>query len=947
MSNPPIDPRNWSSDNSLKRFLIFGMPFLLILCIVIGLMVKEGHPIFKRMRGNDMAYMPLDEDGQGSIGKANLLFAELLKLSNDTVVACDLDALNRRYPAFQFAMPYPNTAFSSTLVIADEEGVVQKQLTQDVAQYVSDLRLVGICVDSIHDPELRAFYVNSDLPRLLSQQSEHLAEKYFRIRGRMTPGTRNKARCNTYEITSVEAIASQKRVSLMKDPWHGVILAPENCLFPSSRYVYIVIGNTVLPIPCDIPYNPHLNTFRVSLPDCHVTDANGGEIDYYAYAKSFQAARPCSGISFEFPLSSGQRNPSLVLHADRTGGGDQAIKIRLRGKSLITYDVYSPASGYHSYQDSDNAGIVDHEVKFESGMKVVVSASNGSGSRDKVIEFSIFKQNPLRILSSRINTYKGLSRYTISQQSTDLATQQLVRSLSLHLPNESCPVDTVRATVDPLLSHEFEREIKQYVAGLKKTFPGRYEMSVTIMDMANGHVLATPFYSDDINRLAPELRLTRKNPALVRRSIGSVFKPLMALAAVETNHSLIGLDTRRSGAYHLIGKDVASFFGKTTTDWGSSSMWNGTDMSNFLGYSDDVYPVALAALSMAGYSDHSNLTGENNLNPRLGQPGSIFARNDQQFRLTIPNGYSSFNDVELLATIDRLYNIVSDYSEHESDRSRNAFWQNVYTRHNGEDVTGEGYFALDDITPECTNMHYSQWVEPYSLTLRQGLVPWVLGQANNQWNCVKVAEAWTRMMTKQPLNAVFVAADSAVTPVPARISLVHQITDSLKIGRGFDPQDNHDRVDAMWDQMLDCLQAAQRVQGWGATLHPMYEAVQRLNRNRGLANDNALLLFSKTGTPAVYSQYEMQEIGGRVKYIDMGLYTFSLLSQGRYRALKQYGAADGFVTPGITCVVRIVRITDDKPKSDGIESSHARNFFSANDSRLNKLYDMTSRYYRK
>jgi hypothetical protein len=45
------------------------------------------------------------------------------------------------------------------------------------------------------------------------------------------------------------------------------------------------------------------------------------------------------------------------------------------------------------------------------------------------------------------------------------------------------------------------------------------------------------------------------------------------------------------------------------------------------------------------------------------------------------------------------------------------------------------------------------------------------------------------------------------------------------------------------------------------------------------------------------------------------------------------------------CVIRITRITRQKPSDDGVSSTHARNFFSANKRRLQKFYEMTRQYY--
>ena len=132
-------------------------------------------------------------------------------------------------------------------------------------------------------------------------------------------------------------------------------------------------------------------------------------------------------------------------------------------------------------------------------------------------------------------------------------------------------------------------------------------MSVTIMDLHTGEVLASPFYTDLFDHADyPEaLRMTIRNPSLSRRSIGSTFKPMVALAAVEASPTLLNMNTASPARYHADFKAkpaTAQFFGRRTHPWAEKTKnhWGGCDFTTFLYRSDDVYPVALAALAMTG-----------------------------------------------------------------------------------------------------------------------------------------------------------------------------------------------------------------------------------------------------------------------------------------------------------------------------------------------------------
>lgn len=204
---------------------------------------------------------------------------------------------------------------------------------------------------------------------------------------------------------------------------------------------------------------------------------------------------------------------------------------------------------------------------------------------------------------------------------TDRFTQQVIRGLSSTMRNTLFR-DTVQLSIDPLLSAAFEEELKGYCENVLKkasdihaSSTDQWELSMTVMDMATGNVLAVPYYRSEDNNVDYDVAIGRKNPALLRRYIGSAFKPLLALAAVEATPSLVGLNT--VGKYSLdrssivLGKDgkaksgKASFYGTTVDAWALSQktqgFWFGCQrIGDFLAHSDDVYPVAMAVLSLAG-----------------------------------------------------------------------------------------------------------------------------------------------------------------------------------------------------------------------------------------------------------------------------------------------------------------------------------------------------------
>jgi hypothetical protein len=121
-----------------------------------------------------------------------------------------------------------------------------------------------------------------------------------------------------------------------------------------------------------------------------------------------------------------------------------------------------------------------------------------------------------------------------------------------------------------------------------------------------------------------------------------------------------------------------------------------------------------------------------------------------------------------------------------------------------------------------------------------------------------------------------------------------------------------------------------------------------------------LIVLAKTGTPDGYRRAETWQLSGSEKYYDIGQFVFSLMRKSSFDSLK-YKAGDADEKTqgkikGITCVVRITRIYDQKTDDTGLWSKHAREFFAKFDNgnnrfdedamnRLKKLYHMTQKYY--
>lgn len=874
-----IDP-NWSNIRNrhfvLRPFLVAGV-FLLLIVFAVFMSFFKGCTSLGEVAKEDV-YSPVKED-KGFVAKADRLLEELLADCDETVVAVDLKSLNRKYPSLIFALPY---AMDDATCI---EG--------------GDLRLVGINNDKIKD-KWKQFYFNSRLQQLLQQQSDNISETYFSIKLR-SESKKGKLDLN---VKSIKLIPSMFKVALSKDPWTGTIIANDNGLFNDENSVYLTYGNTVLPLHRNrsVPMLDPLKVYVVgSELKLNKRDRHFNYYDYYQ--KTYKTDR-----SVSIPLTSDVR----------------AVNFCCKGDTLVISSSYTFKYGRGKEQSGRNV-----RIPIRDGEKLVFYDNLNN---KKIAEFTVNTHNPALTLSSIIRSNLGSSRYNIARSQTDLFTQQMIRGLSRHLSNKDS-VNDVNITIDPLLSKEFEDDLIKAITEARRgvgDYKSEYDISLTIMDLATGNVLASPFYMTRFEKeLSDEsLQLITKNVSLRRRYIGSTFKPMLALAAVLSNSDLLSLNTPGMVSIQP-GEEFVNFHGRKSKLWASKarSHWGGTNFTTFISRSDDVYPVSLAALAM------SQATG-NYGTLSLGEK-SVFCMNNgllylKKDKLDVNNPFPYW--------LSQLYAANYD-SESSSDLQ---LWSGLYARNDVENqesgpfddcfgidgrAKSENYrdrnFGLEEISPDITNLHLNQLYEGGEF--RTTLVPFVLGQGSNEWNCIKLAEAWCRMIGKRDVRAHFIKHD--VVDADRIYSGEEEMRPSVRGNRTMQ------QVSAAWNQFLEKFEAAQV----GSLLGKMKTAVQNLNSSVG----EDLVLFSKTGTPDEYVRNELPMLMASRRGLDVGMYTFALVKRSELNKIKA-----GQPGKGIVCVVRMNRTYDSRRnKTEGLSSSNARDFFSAHPERLRKLYDMTKNYY--
>lgn len=925
MAEPKID-NNWHSDRNfrMRSFLVAGTSLLLLTVALILSTVKGCIPLGQH--GQLDFFAPSEDDGVGFVGKTNQLLEELLKDVDTTIVVYNLNQLNQRYPALEFALPYGE----------DGKSVIE----------TADLRLVGIHPERIKDEKWRNFYYNSRLPQLLRQQREEMGETYFDIRAK---GVKDKKGRRHIEISSIRLYASMFKVALVKNPWKGEIHGRQNCLFSDTSAIYLTYGGSMVPVPVQPNHDAigaPKQTISAVMDTCMLLDAHGHPLDYYQIYKN---AFDRSNVDRERAVSikmcetrGGEPQVNFVISCARKGKVKE-LKIHQSEADVLVFGSAGKVDTIKASKRGPEKAV--KPITVTDGMKLAVCKSGR-----KLGEFVVNTTDPTRVLSSIIQSNTGQMRYNIPAGQTDLFTQQVIRGVTRHLSADD-HVASVDLSIDPMLSLELENAITDFVHSLPGKLPAgkpatqkneQYDMSVTVMDIATGEVLATPFYTTkfDPADYPQQLKMTTRNVALSRRFVGSTFKPFVALAAVQANPGLLDLNT--SGKVHLNPKTneakrvdpnrTADFLGYTIKNpWAqlAASHWNGCDFTNFLMHSDDVYPAALAAIAMGGgkSADAIAVKGGNSFFQKKAD-GDLYL---QDKATPDPKSHPFFSWMAHITCAN--YDTDDDYCERNPLRG---------IQDEKADYDSRTY-GLREITPDVTNLHFDLFTQ--GGRFRSEVVPWVLGQGSNEWSAVTMAQAWARMIGRHDVIATY---------IDTKGDKVSSLTDAevYKIFPGCNTQGGSIRaasqINDTWNTFLDKLSAAAS----GGTLGPMKEAVGTLNNSLSGRGGDPLVLFCKTGTPDAYSRYDVVRLDGYNRFYDIGMFSFALMPQSALANIKS-----GRTGNGIVCIVRVTRTyqcshcgqeNQCRACSDynGLQSSTARDFFAANPSRLRMLYDMTSRYYR-
>jgi len=882
-------------DIKLKNTIIPLLLVGLLLGVVVLKLFQNSNFINKFHKdeiGNPITqYKPMNKPNKGLYGKVDY-YLEMARSQGDNDTEITAENLNRLFPALTFS--YSSDTASVNYLVSTEE-----------------VRLVGFNVDSIRKQSATAkdtminFYNNSIFKSLIERQSINLSRKYFII-------TWSK---DKKHIKSIKIDPTLGDVPLLNDNWKGEILLDDPFSKIGTNVVYLIKDNMPLPL---FSSNLSIESFRNhdtnGYDTVFVENWNAKLISEYEQMYRNQTNRQPVNISF-------------------TGG--EHIRFLNTGTQIYIQPYNLNVQIFFNGKDT----IINDQTtallpQIDNVLKIRLMNVENRAYLDQVLYLS---KTPFNIASKLSNG----ARIHINKVYADLSSFQQIVHLESNI-KERDSIKQVELTNNIFLSKILEDRIKYWVDSLYTNRRwhknDEYQISICLMDISTGEIIAAPFYSNRLDSINIDVEAEVRNYNLENHHIGSTFKPLLAFAAVAKYPNLSQF---RLTSANFINKDSCSMLGYTIPSYGKAAdgnrgkniFWNVGEHLNrqyFLAYSHDNYPIAMAMLALteptgndSNYRDAAafNMLATNWNNQRANNLHNLLGNNGVRLRYYPKNNVARkilFNDTEsnnVDLAESSFANLMSNlYNIKTIDRDTIMLYSDKYTWR----LLNKIPLGLSTLFSDIVNL---RWENVKNFIDFENLI---LGQGDNFWNNVKLAEAYSRLLSKRKVEATFVKNSNQAA------RLFENPTQLFNYRAPFIQQKTEESLNNAWTAFMnDWERAAQensehRTPQDGNTLNDAYYEFRQSFANTD--NDlNDYHYYCKTGTPEEEGKIEFNTyLNARDRnghlipiYYDAGVFVFGIT---RNEAQPR----------GIVGVVYIKHISESKPNGrNGVESSTARDFFTS------------------
>ncbi len=821
-------------------------------------------------------YTPANKPHKGFFGKTNdMLGKALLERTN---IAYRLDRLDTLYKRLHFYYPADSVDY---LVSPD------------------DIRLIGFTPEKSE----REFYFNSYLATLLDLQRKNLSARYFNI----------KFDRLHHQIVSITVDSSRFKLALQNSNWLGTVNFVDPFAKIQPGLPYLIAEHKIIPL-----FSTNVSAAAFIRTDCQWQDLfplrkneRYGITDYERFYEEMN--KPDSTKSQLY----------LLDYGSSASGGESSIRIFRSGKQLM---VQTKGSSLEVSYDTRSFRLKGDESRALPADAPVINLTIRPQGLSKAYKATIVKASPFSIASRPENATDPADRIHMDPAYYDLFSAQEISQLEAGI-REKDSLDQITLSSNILLSRYLEDKLKQRAGELMADTSvtlrsdDEYDLSVCMMDISTGEVIAAPYYSNIFPKNNANELTDFRNFNLIRHNIGSTFKPLLSFAAAVKYPSLAKF-TLMPGPTSFVDEKMCKVLGYPVPAYGmktdrvthekkprTPSFWDFGPINrvDFLATSHDNYPVGLTMLALTETDDSKAFAGLGDGAFNNSTVNQLFGLNGpQSSRLILKNGFATLKDISTSSFVQLLSNLYAIRGQFEDD-DRLTYDPGVMS---SAGIDRQNFFSL---YPDLSNLGTESFDNIASAKVDfRNLEMFVLGEQNNVWSNIKLAEAYSRLLSKRRINATLLARPQAVPDYlfasPARLF--------NKADQGqFDIKTDTATIEKSWNEFLDDWQSAVKKRVSQRLLWPAYD-----NFNEGVAGHDHYDFYCKTGTPEAEDGIDNDKIYKKGKdkiWINEGLFTFGITNKDRSHPR------------GLVGVIYIKHLTLRLNQHNrGISSRHARDFFT-------------------
>ncbi len=465
-------------------------------------------------------------------------------------------------------------------------------------------------------------------------------------------------------------------------------------------------------------------------------------------------------------------DPTPVVRLERIG--DQAgvlaepaarCEVEAGGRSLTRRDFEAVGLGNRFVISAGPRRTYTFERIHTEGMEGAMSAPTASGDRARAPEINWWS------LAIEHDYVRALPR----------------------APDQAMVTQNIRTSLDPVLQRGAQQMLDDFIAGLEPA-PGDLRIAaVTVMNARTGEVLAmasSPHVPVDprdiVDRDDPIAKAARLNQNLQLLPIGSAAKPMMAAAILSEHPALLSL---KIPAQH----EIDDLLGMPIHRLGNHAVGTDVDFDSFIKNSDNIYAATLLLLASADRGtalcrlapgERYQLSGSKWLTTTRSK--SVFEKvgADGECHPSPPGGLRQLTWADRLNGIFDV-NVSARGMNVDRYRYRNcSAGGGLYGDDTHEGTPWRQLFEAAPALAPCRMIESTPVREALAIdaarNFRTDLLPVMLGNGEGRWTAVKVAEAYSRLVTGRRVAATFMPSNfTAFTPLSEftmQVPLTHAMT---------------------------------------------------------------------------------------------------------------------------------------------------------------------------